>query len=309
MEAFVSALLQSTVKMAVPLLLASVGELVSQRAGVINVGLEGKILVAAFAAMAVAYFSGSPWAGVLAGVAASLLLAVLSGFLMVVLAADQVIVGTALNLLALGLTGVGYRAAFGVTGAALTVPPLPAWPLPWVSELPWVGPALFSRTVLGYLTALALVLVWFFLFRTRAGLRLRAVGENPEAADAEGVPVVRTRFFAVLACGAFAGLAGSYLSVVYARTFVEGMSAGRGFLALAIVVFGRWSPLGALFGALLFGMATALQFHFQALALDVPYHLLLAFPYAVTLAVLAVAGARGADAPRALGVPYARRGA
>jgi general nucleoside transport system permease protein len=298
-----SSLLNSTVTMAVPLLLAALGELLAERGGVINVGLEGMMLTGAFAAMATAYFSGSPTLGVLAGAVSGLLLGALFGFAVVSQNANQVVAGVALNLLAVGVTGVAYRAVFGVTGAALTVARVAPVPLPGLCRLPVIGSALFTQTPLGYL-AFALVPACAFLIRrTVPGLALRMVGEDPYSAAAQGVPVKRVRILAILACGAFAGTAGAYLAIVYARTFVEGISAGRGFIALAIVIFGRWSPWGILGAAILFGLATALQFHFQALALPIPYQFFLMLPYVVTLLVLAVSAGR-TRAPAAIGQPY-----
>jgi len=301
-EAMWASLLQSAANMAAPLLLAALGELVSERAGVVNIGIEGKLLAGAFAAMSVAYATGSPWAGIAAAAAAAAALAALAGYLMVVRAANQIVVGTAINLLAAGLTGVLYRAQFGVTGAALTVPGLEPLRVPILADLPIAG-ALFEQTWLGYAAFALVPTVSWFLFSTVAGLRLRAVGEDPAAAEAEGIAVRRIRVGAVIFCGVLSGLAGAYLAIVYARTFVEGMSAGRGFVALAIVVFGRWRPSGALAGALLFGVATGLQFQLQAMGLSVPYQFFLVLPYVLTLAILALA-AGGAVAPGALGVPY-----
>jgi general nucleoside transport system permease protein len=299
--ALLTSLLQSTMTMAVPLLLAALGELVAERGGVINIGLEGMLLAGAFAAMVTTYFSGVPLLGLLAAWAAGAVLAALFAYVVVVHSANQVVVGTALNLLAIGVTGVAYRAVFGVTGAALTVPGFAPVALPLLSSLPIVGPALFAQSVLGYL-ALALVpALWVGLYRTLPGLKLRMVGENPRSAAAQGVAVRMTQTLALLGCGALAGTAGAYLAVAYAHTFVEGMSAGRGFIALAIVIFGRWSPWGILGAALLFGLATALQFHVQALGLNIPYQFLLMLPYVLTLLVLA--GYAGTTrAPAALGM-------
>ncbi len=305
MQPILASLLASTVKMAVPLLLAALGEVIAERGGIINIGIEGKLLAGAFAAMAVAHATASPLLGVLAGVGAGLVLALAAGYLIVSRAANQVVVGTAVNLLAFGVTGVAYRAIFGVTGAALTVPGLQALRLPLLSDLPLLGEALFDQTWVGYLSFALVPAVAVFLWRTLPGVCLRTVGEDPHAAAAQGISVERVRLAALLAGGALAGLAGAYLAVGYARTFVEGMSGGRGFIALAIVVFGRWSPLGVLVGALLFGFATALQFHFQAMGLAVPYQFFLALPYVLTLLILALF-ANQATAPAALGVPYER---
>lgn len=297
-----TSLLQSTVTMAVPLLLAALGELIAERAGVINIGLEGMLLTGAFTTMAVTYSSGMPALGLLAAWGAGLLLAALFAYVVVVHSANQVVVGTALNLLAIGLTGVAYRATFGVTGAALTVTGFTPLPIPGLSSLPIVGAPLFAQTGLGYLAFALVPLIAFVLYKTLPGLKLRMVGENPHAAAAQGVAVEWTQTCALLVCGVLAATAGAYLAVAYAHTFVEGMSAGRGFIALAIVIFGRWSAWGILGAALLFGFATALQFHVQALGLAIPYQFLLMLPYVLTLLVLA--GYAGTTrAPAALGVP------
>ena len=297
-----TSLLQSTVTMTVPLLLAALGELLAERGGVINIGIEGLLLTGAFVAMAATYFSGSPTLGVLAACSAGLLLAALFAYVVVMRRANQVVAGIALNLLALGLTGVAYRAIFGVTGAALTVSGLPPIEVPLLSALPVIGPSFFNQTALGYLAFALVPCVAFGLARTVPGLKLRMVGENPPAAAAQGVAVGLTQILAVLAGGILAATGGAYLAVAYAKTFVEGMSAGRGFIALAIVIFGRWSAWGIVGAALLFGLVTALQFHVQALGLPIPYQFLLTLPYVLTLLVL---GARPGTvrAPAALGAP------
>jgi ABC-type uncharacterized transport system permease subunit len=280
-------ILQSTVAMAVPLLLAALGELLAERSGIINVGLEGIVLLGAFAALVVTYLTGTPWLGLSAAWAAGLACGGLFAYVVVMQGANQVVTGIALNLLALGLSGVAYRAIFGVTGAALTIRGFDPLPLPWLSALPIVGAALFAQGGLGYFAFALVPLVSLGFSRTLPGLALRMVGENPHAAAAQGVRVRLTQTLSVLACGLLAATAGAYLSIVYARTFVEGMSAGRGFIALAIVIFGRWSPFGILGAALLFGLATAVQFHVQALGFAIPYQFALMFPYVLTLLVLA----------------------
>jgi len=300
--ALLTSLLQSTVTMAVPLLLAALGELLAERAGVINIGLEGMLLTGAFTALATTYFTGAALLGLLAAWASGILLAALFAYVVVGRGGNQVVVGTALNLLAVGITGVAYRTVFGVTGAALTVSGFSTLPVPWLSSLPILGVPLFVQSGLGYLAFALVPLLAFGLYRTLPGLKLRMVGENPHAAGAQGVAVAWTRTLALLACGVLAATAGAYLAVAYAKTFVEGMSAGRGFIALAIVIFGRWSPWGILGAALLFGLATALQFHVQALGLPIPYQFLLMLPYVLTLLVLA--GYAGTTrAPAALGAP------
>lgn len=300
-----TSLASSMVVMAVPLLLAALGELVAERAGVINIGLEGLLLVGAFAAMAGSHFSGSTAVGISLALLCGAALAALFAFFVVRRNANQVVAGTAVNLLALGLTGVAYRAAFGVTGAALTIAGSPTVTIPLLRRLPILGPSFFQQPSLGYTAFLLVPCIAFGLARTLPGLRVRMVGENPAAAEAQGVSVQRTRIAAVVTCGMLAAAAGAYLAVAYARTFVEGMSAGRGFIALAIVIVGRYSAWGILAASLLFGLATALQFHFQALGLSIPYQFFLILPYLLTLLVLAGYVGR-TRAPAALGQPYER---
>ena len=279
-----------------PLLLAALGELVSERAGVINIGIEGLMLTGAFAGMLGSWTTGSPVVGMAAACAAAVVVGAVFAVWVVALDADQVVAGAALNILALGITGVAYRAVFGVTGAALTVATFA--PIAIGGDDPLLAPL---RQPLPVYVALALVpLLWFVLWRTRLGLALRACGEAPAAAASLGVAVARVRTSAILVGAGLAGVGGGYLSLAYSNTFVEGMSAGRGFIALAIVVFGRWRPLGMLIGALLVGAASAGQFHLQAAGVRVPYHLLLMLPYLLTLAVLALASGDAA-APAALG--------
>lgn len=299
------ALLYSTLIAATPLLLAALGETVAERAGVINIGLEGILLAGAFAGMVGSYFTGSPTVGLFLAGASGLLLALLFAGLTVGLGADQIIIGVSLNLLVAGLTGVLYRGLFGVTGQALTVNTLPLLSFPLLSAIPFIGPVLFQHTALVYLALLLVPAIGFLLFRTHAGLQLRAVGDHPRAAETLGISVVSVRTAALAIEGILVGIAGGYLSLAYSNTFIEGMSAGRGFIALAIVIFGRWRPMGVLAGALLFGAATALQFHIQALGSALPYQWVLMLPYILTLVTLAIAGARIAS-PLALGQVYKR---
>jgi ABC-type uncharacterized transport system permease subunit len=285
----------TTIALATPLLLAALGELIAERAGILNIGLEGLVLTGAFAGMLGSYASGSASVGMLAAGGAALVFGAVFALWVVTLDVDQVVAGVAINLLALGTTGVLYRALFGNTGSALTVAAFA--PLAIAPDVALLAPL---RQPAPVYAAFALVpLVWMLLFRTPLGLRLRAAGEAPHAAESVGVNVVTLRWGAVLAGAVLAGTAGGYLSLAYSNTFVEGMSAGRGFIALAIVVFGRWRPLGIVAGALLFGAASAAQFQLQAAGVAVPYHLLLMLPYVLTLLVLAVAS-RAARGPAAL---------
>lgn len=301
----IESLLRSGLKLAAPLWLTATGETYAERAGLINIGLEGMMLAGAFAGMAVSYFTGNPWLGLLAGMLAGIALAALFGILTIYFYADQIITGAALNLVALGLTGFLFRSIFGVTGAALTVASFPLVDIPVLKKIPFFGAFLSGQPILLYLALGVIPLASFVLNRTALGLAIRACGEYPAAADTAGLNVFRLRLGCILFCGMLTGAAGAYLTLAHANTFVEGITAGRGFIALAIVIFGRWQPWGVLFAALFFGCANALQFQFQALGYDVPYQFFLMLPYLLTLLVLLISTNSG-HGPAALGKAYKR---
>jgi simple sugar transport system permease protein len=288
------AFLAAAVRVATPLLLAAMGETITERGGVINLGLEGMMLAGALAATLGATAVG-PWTGVLLAVVAGMALAVLFAIVAIGARANQIITGTAVTLGAVGLTGTIYRQAYGTAGAGLDVPTLPAFAIPGLAQVPVIGPALFDQPPPTYLALAAIPVVWWFLFRTRAGLALRAAGEAGAMARASGVPTRMLRAGATVVGGGFAGLAGATLVLAQVGTFAERMTAGRGFVAIAIVVLGRWHPVGVAIAALLFGAATALQYLFQTLGLDVPYQLFIMLPYLLTL--LALAGVVGRVRP------------
>jgi simple sugar transport system permease protein len=291
--------LSATVRTATPLALAALGEVVVERAGMINIGLEGAILAGAFGALAGASAGGL--AGGYAGAGAGgVIVAAIFALFVVRWRADQIITGTALTLLALGTTGTLYRALYGAGGAGLSLPTSAPLRIPLLASIPVVGTALFAQPPTTYVIYLLAPAIAWWLARTHAGLALRAIGERPEAAIAAGIAVNRIRALSVLFGGLLGGLAGGTLVLAQAGTFAEGMSSGRGFIAIAIVVLGRWRPGGVVLGALLFGGASALQFVFQAMGWSVPYQLFLVTPYLLTLAALAGAVGR-ARAPAALG--------
>ena len=303
-----AAFLEAAVRLAVPLGLAAMGEAISERAGVLNLGLEGAIISGALAGALAAIATGSAWAGVAAGFAAGALVGGVFALFAVVLNTDQIITGTAVTLGGLGATAVVYQARFGMTGTELSIPVLDVLPIPGLSAIPVVGPAFFAQAPTTYLMyLLAPVLAWL-LHRSRAGLELRAVGENPDAATSAGIPVRRTRFVAVTLGSALAGVAGAHLALAHAGTFTVEMSAGRGFIAIAVVVLGRWNPVGVVVASFFFGAANALQFTLQARGWDIAYQLFLALPYVLTLAALAGWIGR-ARAPAALALPWPRKGA
>lgn len=291
--------LAAAVRTATPLAFAALGECVTERSGVINIGLEGSIICGALAATIVAGEMGVT-SGFAAGATAGLIVTLIFALFTVYLRADQIITGTAITLLSLGFTGLVYKSFYGATGVGLTIPTIGAVDIPLLSRIPLFGRALFSQPVVTYaLYAIIPTMSWWF-WRTHSGLALRAVGESPDAALAAGVRPRLVQLLAVLFGGAFAGIAGATLVLAQSGTFVENMSAGKGFIAIAIVVLGRWTPLGVIGAALLFGGASALQYLFQSLGWsNVPYQLFLALPYVLTLIVLASASGRSA-APAAL---------
>jgi general nucleoside transport system permease protein len=302
--AAVTGYLAATMRLATPLALAALGETVSERAGVINVGMEGVIIAGAFGGLVGAGSIAGPAAGVMTGFAAAAaagaVIALLFALFAVILRADQIITGTAITLLGLGLTGTLYRRLYGAGGAALSIPTAGAVRIPGLAAIPVLGPALFNQPAITYFAYVLVPLLVWWTYHTRAGLALRAVGENPEAARAAGFSPRRIQLGAVFAGGVLGGLAGGTLVLAQVGTFAEDMSAGRGFIAIAIVALGRWHPAGAAAGALLFGAASALQFLFQAMGWHAPYQLFLAFPYLLTLVALAAFAGRHA-APAALG--------
>ena len=302
---FLVSLLASGVRLATPLLLAALGETIAERSGVLNIGIEGVMLIGALVGYLATVFSGNPWVGALAALGAGVVASALHAYLSAFVAADQIISGLATNLLALGLATFAMRAVFGLTSSpeqAMTFAPLA---LPVLSGIPVVGEVLFTQHPWVYISWLLVPVCYVALSRTASGLEITAVGENPLAAEAAGVSVQKVRFLSVLAGGALAGLAGMTLPLSQLGLFREGMVAGRGFIAIAIVTLGRWSPLGVLGGALLFGVADALQFRLQTAGLDeyIPNQALFAAPYVLALIVVATnAGKR--TMPTKLAEPY-----
>lgn len=295
--------LEASVRLGVPLALAAMGEAVTERSGVINIGLEGSIIAGALGGALGALATGGAAGGVLVGAVAGLAVSAVFAVFTVGLGTDQIITGTAVTLGGLGFTGAVYQARFGATGTALTLPTLAPLPLPVLSDVPLIGTAFFGQAPTAYLAYGLAPVLWYFLARTAWGLELRAVGEEPYAAQAAGIRVRWVRLWATLFGGALAGVAGAHLALAHAGTFSENMSAGRGFIAIAVVVLGRWSPPWVLAAALLFGAASALQFLLQAFGLDVPYQLVLALPYVLTLAALGGWVGRS-RAPAALALPW-----
>jgi ABC-type uncharacterized transport system permease subunit len=294
-------LLASTIRNSTPLIFAALGGMFSERSGVVNIGLEGLMLISAFAGVVGAHLTGSALVGLGFGLAAGLIFALIHALMCITFEADQIISGTAIILLALGGTGFLMVQIFGSGGTSPRVPGFKEVTIPLLSDIPLIGPALFNQSLLVYLMYLLIPITWFVVFRTPFGLRLRATGEAPEAVDTAGVSVARMRYYGVALSGILAACGGVYLSMGILSAFTEGMTGGRGFIALAALIFGRWNPIGAAGAALLFGFATAVTF--QAPQEVIPLEFIQMLPYILTIVALAAFGGR-AIAPAAIGKPY-----
>ena len=311
-------ILDSSVRLATPLLLACLAGLFSERAGVFDIGLEGKMLVSAFFSAAVAALTGSVWLGLLAGIAAAMVFALIHGVASITFRGDQLISGVAINFLASGMTVLIAQDWFAQGGRTPALSGAARFgPIEWpgadlVRDAPLLGPVyddlISGHTVLVYVALLAVPISWWVLFRTRFGLRLRAVGENPGAVDTAGVSVVRLRYAAVLICGLLTGIAGAYLATGLAAGFVKEMTAGRGFIALAALIFAKWRPFGALGACLLFGFLEAISNRYPTIPLGpvtIPDAFVQALPYILTVVILAGFVGRAVP-PRAGGEPYVK---
>lgn len=294
-------LLASTIRNATPLIFAALGGMFSERSGVVNIGLEGLMLISAFAGVVGAFISGSALVGLGFGLAAGLLFALIHALMCITFEADQIISGTAINLLALGGTGFLMVLIFGSGGTSPRVSGFKEVAIPLLSDIPLIGPALFNQSLLVYLMYALIPITWFVVFRTPFGLRLRATGEVPEAVDTAGVSVARMRYYGVALSGLLAALGGVYLSMGILSAFTENMTVGRGFIALAALIFGRWNPIGAAGAALLFGFGLAVSFQVPQEAIPIEFIQML--PYILTIVALAGFGGR-AIAPAAIGRPY-----
>ncbi len=296
-------LLAATLNAGTVLAIASLGLLINEKAGIVNLGAEGMMLCAAIAGFATVVHTGSDLAGFVAGMGAGALMAAVFGVLVIWLGTNQYATG-----LALSLFGAGFSAFVGVGYVKEQLPERLNFAVPWLADLPWIGPALFRHHPLVYLSMLlALGLIWW-LHRTRSGLVLRSVGESPESAHALGYPVRRIRLLAVVTGGALCGLAGAYLSIIYTPLWVQGMVAGKGWIALALTTFATWRPARVLLGAYLFGGVTMLQFHLQGSGVQVPSQLLTALPYLATIVVLVLISRNPTwirvNMPASLGKPF-----
>ena len=313
MIALLGSILAVTVRAGTSLVYATVGEIYTERAGILNLGVEGMMIVGAMSAFAAAHRTGNAWAGVLTALIVGGLLASIHAFLTISLRADQTVSGLALTIFGVGLANfLGQR--LGPEGSPLVGligPKFGKLEIPALSSIPVLGKALFNQDLLVYAMYLLVPIAWFYLHKTRPGLHLRAVGETPKAADALGVNVTATRYFYTILGGMLAGLGGAHLSLAYTPGWTEGMTAGRGWIAVALVIFATWDPLRAVVGAVLFGGINAVQFRMQAAGTTIPAAFLGMLPYVFTMLVLVIitwweAFSKRVGAPAALGLPYAR---
>jgi len=301
---FSLAVFASTLRIATPLILAALGGCMSERSGVINIGLEGMMLMGAFTAVVGSYYLG-PWPGLFLGILAGGVMGLLHAFMSVTLGANQVISSTAINIMAVGLPNILIPVIWPEHyGISPTVGVIKDINIPFISSIPVIGKVLGHQNPIVYVALILVPAISYLLFKTRLGLRIRSVGEHPRAADTLGINVYKMRYIAVTMSGLLAGLGGAFLSICYQSQFSSVMTAGRGFIGLAAMIFGRWTPKGALLACLLFGFADAFQAGAQAAGVPIPPEILLAFPYVLTLVALVGLLGKTAVSPAANGKPY-----
>ncbi len=301
--AFITSVLEATIRMAVPLLFISLAALYSERAGMVNIGLEGLAAVGALAGFMMTYITGSCWGGILFGALAGILINMIYAFATVSLCANHTVYGMAVNLLAPALASFIYRVYFGEGSSLMQITLMPKINIPVLQDIPFVGPLLFKQTPMVYLAFALVIATTVFFNKTKAGLTYKAVGEHPKAAATLGINVIGMKYLACAICGALSGIGGAYLTTCYSTTYTEGIVSGRGFIALAAVIFGRWTGGGVLVACLFFGLCDALQIRLQVSSLSIPYQFFQMIPYVATVVVLAIVGSKKAG-PKANGIPY-----
>ncbi len=299
--------LASTIRIATPVLFAALGELVAEKAGVLNMGVEGMMLTGAFAGFYFTYETGSLWIGILGGMLAGGGLSLIMAFMGVTLRLNQTVIGLGMNLLASGLTFYWYRATVDptVVSGTPTVDIFPPLKIPFLSDIPYLGEILFSQRLLTYVAFIMVPIIWFFLYRTKYGLALRGIGENPRAVDTKGIRVRTYQYAAVFFGGMMAGLGGAFLPLGSTALFVTEITAGRGWLAIVLVIAGNWIPWRVMVAALIFAFLDAFQLQAQGLGVNLPFQIMLALPYVAAILAMMSTRARSIS-PASLGIPYAR---
>lgn len=302
---FIQELLLATVRMATPILIVALAELYSERAGLVNIGLDGIMAFGSLAGFLICYITGNPYLGILAGALGGILINMIYAFCTIHLCGQQIVYGMAINIFAPAVASFIYKIYFGINSSLVQATLMKEIPIPFISKIPVIGPVLFRHTPAVYFVYLMVPITYVFFTKTRAGLNYKAVGEFPKAAESLGIHVIRQKYIACIICGMLAGIGGAYLTTCYISTYSDGVVSGRGFIALSAVIFGRWMPGGILFAALLFGFSDALQLRLQVMSANTPYQLLAMIPYLCTLFALAFFGIKKAG-PKSNGKPYLR---
>lgn len=302
---WLSSLILATVRMSVPLLFIALAELYSERAGLVNIGLEGIAAIGSLIGFLTCYVTGSPWLGILCGILIGIAVNMIYAYATVTLCANQIVYGMAINIFAPALASFIYRVFFGTGSDLKQITLMPGIAIPGLKDIPFFGELLFNQTPMVYLAFLLVIVTAIYFKKTRSGLNYKAVGEHPQAAASLGIPVVRIKYISCILCGALAGLGGAYLTICYSNTYTQGNVAGRGFIALAAVIFGRWNAGGVLLACLFFGFCDALQIRLQLSSLGIPYQFFQMIPYVATIVVLTVIGFKK-NGPKANGQPYRR---
>ena len=303
MEDIIISTLQRTMVAGTPLLLATTGEIICERSGILNLGVEGVMAIGAVTAFIVTMTTGSPWLGVAVAIAAGMAISIIHAFASITLQANQVVSGLALTMLGLGLSGMIGKP---YVGKPLLIK-MEDWNIPWFSDIPWLGEIFFSQSPFFYLAILLALVSWFFLERTRLGIEIRSTGENPQATETQGVNVSKLRYLSVLIGGGFSGLAGAHLSISYSKSWIEGMTAGRGWIAIALTIFALWNPGRAIWAAFVFGGIFVVQYLLQPLGISPNFLAML--PYIATLLILLLMSLKDPkklNAPAMLAEPYKR---
>lgn len=303
----VTGFIEATVRMATPILLASLGGVFTARVGIINFALEGIMLAGAFMGVYGSYMTGNPWVGALLGVLGGVFMALILGYMSITVKVDQVVAGTGINILAIGLTSYLLNVVFGIGAKPSAVTAFQEWAVPGLSNLPFLGSILFRQIPLVYIALLLVPLCWYIIYKTPFGLSMRAIGEHPRAADSLGINVILVRYIAVIISGILGGLGGAFLSIGQLSVFMEKLTSGRGYVAWSTVTVGKWNPFGIMGASFLFGAADALQLRLQALGIKIPYQFFLMLPYILTILVLAGVVGRTVP-PAAMGKPYGKEG-
>ena len=300
---FISNLLLATVRMAVPLIFIATAELYSERAGMVNIGLEGLAAIGSLVGFLMCFITGSAWVGILCGALAGILVNMIYAYATVTLCANHTVYGMAINIFAPALASFINRVYFGAGSQLNQIKLMDTVNIPVLKDIPLIGPLLFNQTPMVYLAFALVIFTSIFFNRTKAGLNYKSVGEHPKAAATLGIPVIRIKYLSCVICGALAGIGSAYLTTCYSNTFTEGNIAGRGFIGLAAVIFGRWNAVGVMLACLFFGFCDALQIRLQVMSIGIPYQFFQMIPYVATIIVLSILGGKKSG-PAAKGLPY-----